>query len=839
MAGLLNYDPANSRFDATGAQNPDWNPSQFKAAFNLGLNDAGNAITQDLGRGGTGINQSYADYRSGAVSDLNARAAASTPNANTQSFLDDMPKYLSPAQSTEFYRQMGFTPQGQQEDMGGYNWWKARGTDFADPLSGGSGFWRDDVASGDQTEAKQAFIRANPDLWGDYVASEQTNVGAGRMVNDMSSPIYAAQKQGTDEEGGISWSGGSWKDDGGEGTYWSPDLTGYNQKWKADAPTYNQREGYDNDKFALNTGFGGEVVPQFLQSHAFDLGEQGTNINDTPFAGLLDQLTETQYEDQGVTAPFGEAAAVADIAALTPGAPDPVVAQQTQAPISAPLAANVPETATIPASPPAAPVPGPAGPQGGLGPQVLLGPQGVAGPAGPQGGLGPQGLLGPQGVAGQAGAAGAQGLLGPQGVAGQAGAAGAQGPAGSSVGYNDLISGLLSDPRAQRYLPQNQTAQAPQAEQAYQSYAPQQGAAPSSINDVPQNRWEGNNFIMPPINYGPGGGNQYQRGDGGGPQPVTDAPAGPIVGPQLGANVAPQIPGFVSGAAQDAVSQAAGNVNRSGATEFLGAGDLGFGGGLLGDFGLGDIGQGVQGTFDNIFNDPSGTQAGGGMGPYEVAGSLGGALVGGPLGGLISMGGQYANASSLAGNLNRELGDAGYQSLPDSAVNDHFWSTGTTGRLGAGTDMRYGGTGGITTEAGAGAPSQEGIALDIDPNFQPRLDYNTETGNVIRAKPEGAAIAPGTPAPNPGPVTSQQLYPGLSSPSVDFTGQLSSLLGGAGFSSALAGLTGAPTQGGMMPNAGLNLGLGGVLGGLLGGGGLVPPVPAPVQIPTSMGGFGW
>ena len=236
---LLNYDPANSRFDATGAQNPDWNPSQFKAAFNLGLNDAGNAITQDLGRGGTGINQSYADYRSGALSDLNARAAASTPNANTQSFLDDMPKYLSPAQSTEFYRQMGFTPEGQQEDMGGYNWWKARGTDFADPLSGGSGYWRDDVASGDQTEAKQAFIRANPDLWGDYVAREQTNVGAGRMVEDRTKNLYTPEFDGEE-----------WKDE------WS----GFGQSFKADAPTYNQREGYDNDKFALNTGFGGEVV---------------------------------------------------------------------------------------------------------------------------------------------------------------------------------------------------------------------------------------------------------------------------------------------------------------------------------------------------------------------------------------------------------------------------------------------------------------------------------------------------------------------------------------------------------------------------------------------------
>lgn len=313
---LLNYDANNPRFLGTGAANPDWNPDQFKAAFNLGLNDGG--FTQDLGRGGTGINESYADYRNDAVQGLLARGAAATPNASQQGYLSDLPTYLNPQQATEYYRQSGFTPEGQAADLGGSNWWKARGTDFSDPLSGGAGYWRDTQASGDTTDLKKAFVSANPGLFGDYTPRTQTNVGAGSFT--QGAPIYAEKGWATDEEGSGFHTGGTY-DWSNEGAEWIPDITGYERTWTPDAPTYNQRPGYDNDKFALRQGDAGEATSAFLQSHAFDLGEQGIDIADTPFAGLLGNLADTQYEGQGV--PYDEGAVLDNLAALTPGATQP------------------------------------------------------------------------------------------------------------------------------------------------------------------------------------------------------------------------------------------------------------------------------------------------------------------------------------------------------------------------------------------------------------------------------------------------------------------------------------------------------------------------------------
>ena len=770
-----------------------------QAAFNLGVNAAGTGITQNLGRAGTGINQSYAQYRDSAVQDLLSRGNAAAPNANTSSILGDMPIYLSPEQSSAFYDQMGFTPAGQREDLGGYNWWKGRGTDFDDKVSGGSGFWRDDVASGDINNLKQAFVKANAGLFDPYVAREQTNVGAGRMVNG--SPIQR-----------------SYTNDSGEN--WENEITGYNQKWKADAPTYNQRVGYDNDKFALKTGVMGEVVPQFVQSALFDQGEAGVAFEDSALAPLARSLAETQYG--GGYKAFDEAPVVDSIAQMAPSGPT--------TPISAPMAALLDQPQPVPQAPVPQPVnvPMPQVVQGQTAPQaaVPLPAQPINTPN-----QYPNSIATPINVPTEANV---------------------------PISRPTLASDINSGP-----TPQTLSVPGPRPF----DYVGQQVAA------------GGGGFANTPTQtffnrvYGP------QAPALAGPQPVTDAPAGPIVAPQLVANVAPQVSGIVHNAAQDAVAQAQGNMNFSGATDTIGLPDLGFDGsgaigGLISDYnspGLSAPGGDWTPNYDPLssIGDAFGkTNLGSGLGfenPIGYGEGTGGnlldvaSLIPGPLGtiaGIVGSAGRVSAANkqirnSEAGSVTNpgETGELGFW----EGVKDYFGDPVTSQLTQKFADpVAYQNLGGDPSGAGQRIvknPETGELSVVPDTVGQGTVYTDAEIFGTPSTETLMAPVQPSQPLSisDPGdgtgaslmPVSSETILP-VSAPTAPqppmTSSQIADLLSQFGFGQAI-GMSGL---GGATPMSGNTMTPGGIMSQLVTGG-YSPHVAAPKFVPPTLqtyrGGF--
>lgn len=186
--------------------NPDFNPTEYRAGYGLSYDPKTGMVSQDLGLTPEQLQQE-ANYRANAVSALNQFAGQAVVTPELQAILDNMPGTLNETQAAAFYNQMGFLP-GQEQDnnLAGYNWWKGRGTDFNDPVSGGQGYWSDKVATGldkdptgTQYQNMQAFIKANPGLFLEDFgqAADPLNIDQDLLQPFLQSALFDQGTQGT------------------------------------------------------------------------------------------------------------------------------------------------------------------------------------------------------------------------------------------------------------------------------------------------------------------------------------------------------------------------------------------------------------------------------------------------------------------------------------------------------------------------------------------------------------------------------------------------------------------------------------------------------------------
>jgi hypothetical protein len=187
-------------------ENPDFNPTEYRAGYGLSYDPKTGMVSQDLGLTPEQLQQE-ANYRANAVSALNQFAGQAVVTPELQAILDNMPGTLNEAQAAAFYNQMGFLPgQEQANNLAGYNWWKGRGTDFNDPVSGGQGYWSDKVATGldkdptgTQYQNMQAFIKANPGLFLEDFgqAADPLNIDQDLLQPFLQSALFDQGSQGT------------------------------------------------------------------------------------------------------------------------------------------------------------------------------------------------------------------------------------------------------------------------------------------------------------------------------------------------------------------------------------------------------------------------------------------------------------------------------------------------------------------------------------------------------------------------------------------------------------------------------------------------------------------
>lgn len=158
-----NFNWSDSDYYDGYVQNPDFNPTEYRAGYGLEFNPMTGIVTQNLGLTPQEL-QASANYRNPAVQQLKGAGNAAEVTPEIQALLDSMPSTLNDQQAAAFYQQTGFLPDALPQNQ--YNWWKGRGYDANVAESFGKGFWEDTKASGDITDLKTSFIKANPALFG-------------------------------------------------------------------------------------------------------------------------------------------------------------------------------------------------------------------------------------------------------------------------------------------------------------------------------------------------------------------------------------------------------------------------------------------------------------------------------------------------------------------------------------------------------------------------------------------------------------------------------------------------------------------------------------------------